>query len=52
MTANGQGILAVFWVYVALTVAGIIVVAVILSKKTIEKTIHESSIETKGKNRS
>ena len=28
--SNGQGILAVFWVYVALTVVGIIVVAVIL----------------------
>jgi len=47
--SNGQGILAVFWVYVALTVVGIIVVAVILSKKTIEKTINEMSPETKEK---
>ncbi len=47
--SNGQGILAVFWVYVALTVVGIIVVAVILSKKTIEKTINEMNPETKEK---
>ena len=47
--SNGQGILAVFWVYVALTVAGIIVVAVILTKKTVETAIHESSNETKEK---
>ena len=46
---NGQGILAVFWVYIALTVLGIIVVAVILSKKTVETAIHESSNETKEK---
>lgn len=46
---NGQGILAVFWVYIALTVLGIIVVAVVLSKKTVEKAIHESSSETKEK---
>jgi len=47
--STGQGILAVFWVYVALTVAGIIVVAVILTKKTVETAIHESSNETKEK---
>ena len=46
--ANEQdGILAVMWVYVGLTVLGIIVVAVILTKKTIEKTIREVSTETK-----
>ena len=42
-----DGILAVMWVYVGLTVLGIIVVAVILTKKTIEKTIREVSTETK-----
>src|SRR3990172_3022015 len=47
--SNGQGILAVFWVYIALTVAGIIVIAVILTKKTVENAIHESSNETKEK---
>ena len=48
--ANDQeGMLAVMWVYVALTVLGIIVVAIILSKKTIEKTIQEVSTETKEK---
>jgi len=44
-----EGILAVMWVYVGLTVLGIIVVAVILTKKTIEKTIAEVSTETKEK---
>jgi MFS family permease len=44
-----DGILAVMWVYVALTVLGIIVVAIILTKKTIEKTIREVSKETKEK---
>lgn len=43
------GILAVMWVYVALTVVGIVVVAVILSKKTVEKTIREMSTETREK---
>ncbi len=33
------GILGVFWVYVALTVVGIIIVAVILSKKTVEDAL-------------
>jgi len=33
------GIIGVFWVYVALTVVGIIVVAVILSKKTVEQAL-------------
>ncbi len=47
--ANGQGILAVFWVYVVMTVAGIIIVAVILTRKTVEKAIAESSQETKEK---
>ncbi len=44
-----QGMLAVMWVYVGLTVLGIIVVAIILTKKTIEKTILEVSTETKEK---
>ena len=44
-----QGMLAVMWVYVALTVVGIIVVAVILTKKTIEKTILEVSTDSKEK---
>ena len=44
-----DGILAVMWVYIGLTVLGIIVVAVILTKKTIEKTINEVSTETKEK---
>ena len=44
-----QGMLAVMWVYVALTVVGVIVVAVILTKKTIEKTILEVSTDSKEK---
>ena len=44
-----DGILAVMWVYVGLTVLGIIVVALILTKKTIQKTITEVSLETKEK---
>lgn len=44
-----DGILAVMWVYVGLTVLGIIVVALILTKKTIQKTIAEVSLETKEK---
>lgn len=44
-----EGMLAVMWIYVALTVLGIIVVAIILTKKTIEKTILEVSVETKEK---
>ena len=47
--SNQEGMLAVMWVYVALTVLGIIVVAVILTKKTIEKTIQEVSTDTKEK---
>jgi POT family proton-dependent oligopeptide transporter len=44
-----DGILAVMWVYVGLTVLGIVIVAVILTKKTIEKTIREVSTETQEK---
>ncbi|MCX6149797.1 MAG: MFS transporter [Ignavibacteriales bacterium] len=44
-----DGILAVMWVYVVLTVLGIIVVAIILSKKTIDKTIQEMSKDSKEK---
>jgi len=44
-----EGILAVMWVYVGLTVVGIIVVAVLLTRKTIEKTIQAVSKETKEK---
>jgi len=47
--SDQEGMLAVMWVYVALTVLGIIVVAIILTKKTIEKTIQDSSVETKEK---
>lgn len=46
---KAYGILGVFWVYVALTVLGIIVVAVILSRKTVERAIQEASGETKEK---
>jgi MFS family permease len=48
-SSDQEGMLAVMWVYVALTVLGIIVVAVILTKKTVEKTILEVSVETKEK---
>ena len=48
-TNDQQGMIAVMWVYVALTVLGIIVVAVILTKKTIDKTVLEVSKETKEK---
>ncbi len=47
--SNQEGMLAVMWVYVALTVIGIAVVAIILTKKTIEKTIQEVSTDTKEK---
>jgi MFS family permease len=36
---KNHGIVGVYWVYVALTVAGILVVAFILSKKTVEMAI-------------
>ena len=42
-----EGMLAVMWVYVGLTVLGIAVVAIILTKKTVQKTIEEVSTETK-----
>ncbi len=42
-----EGMLAVMWVYVGLTVLGILVVAIILTKKTVEKTIQEISTSTK-----
>jgi MFS family permease len=48
-SSDQEGMLAVMWVYVALTVLGIIVVAVILTRKTVEKTILEVSVETKEK---
>ncbi len=41
------GILGVFWVYVALTLAGIIVVAVILSKKAIQQATGNLTAEKK-----
>ncbi len=43
------GITGVFWVYVGLTVVGIFVVFFILTRKTVEKAIAESSSETKEK---
>ena len=42
-----EGMLAVMWVYVGLTVLGILVVAIILTRKTIEKTIEEVSTQTR-----
>lgn len=46
---KAAGITAVFWVYVALTVAGIFVVYFILTKKVVQRAIEESSQETKEK---
>lgn len=46
---KAAGITGVFWVYVALTVAGILVVYFILTKKVVQKAIEESSQETKEK---
>ncbi len=46
---RGFGITGVFWVYVALTVVGIIVVWFILSKKAVKKALDNVSLETKGK---
>ncbi|NWF51297.1 MAG: MFS transporter [Ignavibacteriaceae bacterium] len=46
---KAYGITGVFWVYVALTVAGILVVYFILSRKAVEKAIEECSQETKEK---
>jgi len=40
------GILGVYWVFVALTVVGIIVVAVILSKKTVELALANAKLDT------
>ena len=40
------GILGVYWVFVGLTVVGIIVVAVILSKKTVEMAIANAQTES------
>ena len=42
------GILGVYWVFVALTVVGIIVVAVILSKKTVEMALAKAQAESGG----
>jgi MFS family permease len=39
------GIVAVFWVYVALTIVGILVVAIILTKKTVNSAIQEAHSE-------
>lgn len=46
---KSYGILGVFWVYVIFTVVGIAAVAILLSKKTVEKAIAEASGETKEK---
>ncbi|MCJ7554956.1 MAG: MFS transporter [Ignavibacteriaceae bacterium] len=46
---KAAGITGVFWVYVVLTVVGIIVVFFILSKKVVQKAIDNSSQETKEK---
>jgi len=42
---RSYGIVGVYWVYVALTVAGILVVAIILSKKTITMAIANANKE-------
>ena len=42
---KSYGILGVFWVYVALTVVGIIVVAVILSKRTVQEATSRIELE-------
>lgn len=46
---RGFGITGVFWVYVALTVVGIVVVWFIISKKAVKKALDNVSLETKGK---
>lgn len=46
---KAAGITGVFWVYVALTAVGIIVVFFILSKKVVQKAIEDCSLETKEK---
>jgi POT family proton-dependent oligopeptide transporter len=45
---RAYGITGVFWVYVGLTIVGIIVVAVILTKKTEENTARAIAAETEG----
>ncbi len=46
---RGFGITGVFWVYVALTAVGIVVVWFIISKKAVKKALDNVSLETKGK---
>ncbi len=46
---KSYGILGVYWVLVALTAVGIILVAVILSKKTVQMAIANANEETKEK---
>lgn len=46
---KGFGITGVFWVYVALTAVGIVVVWFIISKKAVKKALDNVSMETKGK---
>jgi proton-dependent oligopeptide transporter, POT family len=46
---KAAGITGVFWVYVVLTVVGILVVYFILTKKVVQKAIEDSSQETKEK---
>ena len=46
---RSYGILGVYWVFVGLTILGIIVVAVILSKKTVKLAIANASAETQEK---
>lgn len=46
---KAAGITGVFWVYVAITVVGIIAVFFILSKKVVQKAIEDCSQETKEK---
>ena len=46
---GNQGMIGVMWVYVGFTIVGLFIVMIILSKKTIEKTILEVSGETREK---
>lgn len=43
------GITGVFWVYVALTVAGIAIVYFIITKKAMKKAVSESNMDSDGK---
>ncbi len=46
---KSYGITGVFWVYVVLTVVGLLIVWFIISKKAVKTALENVSIETKGK---